>query len=241
MKRLERARRFLLGRGKALSLKVIPLAVLALPMFAITTATPGQFSVTNQAFSTLGNTGSGYFLQVSDPFSVSNPALLNVNGFQGVSLTGSVSFICCGTCAGDTIDMNFSGNVTPLSGNVLPPSGHLLWNFYAFPSTESPGTYGYSLLNTSGTGSYGSNVIGSGNFAISSGNFSVDLQITPSGLGSGDEVTITFPSQGQGPLSLDFTANPSEQAPATTPEPSTVALGLSGAAALAFIRRKRKA
>jgi hypothetical protein len=223
-------------------LKVIPLAVIAIPAFAGAAGDP-QFVLDSQTVNTLNqnSSGGGYFYSLGDgSFSSSFPFNLDVNGYQGLSLTGTVRIGCTEgiSCGGETIDLGFTGHLE--GSGPFPTSGNLAYAFSVFNTSGGASSFGYSILSkSSSSASYGdAPYTGSDTFTIDgNGNWSLDLLITPDILfAEQDAVFVDFPSTGQ-PASLDLTVNDAS----TVPEPSTVALGLGGIALLPLLRRKRKA
>lgn len=236
MSRLERARRFLTGRTRAIALKVIPLALLASSAYAAAIGS-SYFTLDGQNVNFNNNVNSSGSVYSSGTFLGSQSGL--ENGFFGLSVTGSVGVTCSGNCSGDTIDFYFEGSaVTP--NPVLP---NYLVNFVFTTSIlngngqPQNGTYSWSVVgqgNTglgSGSANTGDTVSGSGSMAAGS-TWSVDIFITPQNFTNGEVLGLMLPSDGA-PASLDINAE------SPTPEPDSIALALVGTAAFLLVRRKR--
>lgn len=233
MSKLERARRFLTGRTRAIALKVIPLALLAGSAYAAGISS-SSFTLDSQNVNFNNSVNSSGSVFSSGSFLGSLSGL--ENGFFGLSVTGTVDVVCSGNCSGDTIDFNFSGSVFPQL-----PAMDLVG--FVFTTTLDGGTksgsYNWSVTGQgnaslgSGSGSFGDTQQGSGTMAGGS-DWSVDLYVTPQNFTNGDVLTLTLPSD-QTPASIDINAA------SPTPEPDSIALALVGTGALLFLRRKRTA
>lgn len=227
MTKLERARRFLTGRTRAIALKVIPLAFLATSAYA--TEPSNSFLLDSQSFSTIHQSGggSGSFSEFSS-FSTS-PLPLH-NGFFGLSIIGSVDVGCSGgDCSGNTMDFRFTGHV---SGPATPPTVANVFFHFNANLVPDPADYNWTFLQSGGPANYGDDVFGTGTTTVSGGNWTLDLDITPAAFSTRELLNVTLPSGNLG--SIDITA------PGATPEPDTIALTLAGLGGLFLLRRKKR-
>jgi len=249
MTSIERARRFIQARGKAIAMTIAPLAVIAIA--ASQPARASNVLVFGSGGCNVTETGV-----LAQP--LADCSATPIPGFQnnanGVKLTGSAEVgIYSGGFGSLTFEMTGQANGGIPQG-ILPVS----WDFTVGTNNQisaaSIGGGSYSLLYTLNSGSFSRAESGGLTFDTPCGDFtcahitgadyigadgpvySYDVSLTISGyFNARSFLQVTIPNN-----SVDL--NP-QAAQVTTPEPASMALGLSGLLGLAFagFRRRRKA
>jgi hypothetical protein len=252
MTSIERARRFIQARGKAIALTIVPLAAIAIA--ASQPARAATVLVFNSGGCNVTSTGV-----LAEP--VSECYATPIPGFQnnanGVKLTGSgnVSVVSGGF---GSVTFEISGTA---NGGVPGPLGVLpvSWDFTVaqlqgeqnLPAASQSGSLSYSLNYSLNSGSFSrtesgslsfddsscfiaacSHIMGTDTIGVDGPVFGYDISLTIQGTFSqGSVLFLSIPGN-----SVDL--NPT----AGTPEPASMALGLSGLLGIAFagFRRGRK-
>lgn len=245
MTSVERARRFIQARGKAIAITIVPLAAIAIA--ASQPARAANVLVFGSGGCNVTQTGV-----LAEP--ISDCAATPIPGFQnnanGVKLTGSGSVaIFSGGFGSMTFEITGLANGGTPRG-ILPVSWDFTVGYHEPPiqqptSADSP--LSYSLLYQLNSGGFARAESGSLTFNTPCGDltcahvtgadyigadgpvYSYDISLTISGnFTAGSFLTVNIPDH-----SVDL--NP-------TPEPASMALGLSGLLGLAFagFRRRRR-
>jgi len=249
MTSVERARRFIQARGKAIAITIVPLAAIAIA--ATQPARAANVLVFGSGGCNVTQTGV-----LAEP--ISDCSATPIPGFQnnanGVKLTGDAEVgIFSGGFGSMTFEISGLANGGVPQG-ILPVS----WDFTVglhqqVAASEAGGDLSYSLLYQLNSGSFSRGESGGLSFDTSCGDLtcahvtgtdyigadgpilSYDISLTVSGyFNPGSFLQVNIPGN-----SVDL--NP-QAAQSETPEPASMALGLGGLLGLAFagFRRRRK-
>jgi len=250
MTSIERARQFIQARGKAIALTIVPLAAIAIaasqPVRAanVVTFTPQgcdvvQDGILQQPLADCSTTPIPGFQNNANGLKLSGEASVNASG----SGPGSLTFNYYGSANGATpqgslpLSWDFTvGTNQQIPAAWFPGSYDLEYNLNdgAFIRTES-GSLSFDAQCQNNQDLTCAHVTGTDTFPVDGPINSYDITLTISGyFFNSSFLQVTIPNN-----SIDF--NP-QAAQVATPEPTSMALGLSGLLGLAFagFRRRRK-